>query len=100
MKLLAIMRPHEGVDVRAEIASRADAELRALWDLYGSDFVREMYTPGGPGAVLVLEASSPDQARRSLEELPLLGNRVMDLELIELHPFTALRMLFKDPAVL
>jgi hypothetical protein len=96
VKLLAIMRPHEGVDVGAEIARHAEAELRALWDLYGRDLVREMYMLGGPGAVLVLEASSPDQVRGSLHELPLLANGIMDLELLELHPFAALRMLFND----
>ena len=94
MKLLAIMRPTERADVRAEIMRHADAELRAVWKLYRRGIVREMYSPGTPGAVLVLESDSVHDAERTLSELPLLANGVMALEVIELRPFTALEMLF------
>ena len=65
-----------------------------LWNQYREGLVREIYSPGGPGAVLIVEASSRDSARSALGELPLLADKVMSLELIELHPFTALEMLF------
>lgn len=52
MKLLAIMRPRDGVDVRTGVERYAEAELRALWALYRDGLVREMYSPGGPGALL------------------------------------------------
>jgi hypothetical protein len=94
VKLLAIMRPREGVDVAREVADHARAELRALWNLYREGLVREMYSPGGPGAVLVLEAGSITEAERALSELPLLAQRIMSLELIELRPFGAIEMLF------
>ena len=96
MKLLAIMRPREDVDARREVAQHARAELRALWDLYRGGLVREMYSPGTPGAVLVLEAGSVQEAERALSELPLLAERIMSLELIELRPFGAIEMLFGD----
>ena len=38
--------------------------------------------------------SGRSTARSALGELPLLADEVMNLELIELHPFTALEMLF------
>jgi hypothetical protein len=94
MKLLAIMRPGGGVDVRGEVARHADAELRALWQLYRDGVVREMYSPGGPGAVLVLEAGSADEAERVLSQLPLISAGVMALEVTELRPFGAIEMLF------
>jgi hypothetical protein len=94
MKLLAIMRPRDGVDVRAGVARHAEAELRALWELYRDGFVREMYSPGGPGALLVIEASSVEETRRLLSPLPLVANEIVALELIELRPFSALQMLF------
>ena len=90
------MRPNEGVDVRAEVAAHAEAELRALWELYRDGVVREMYTPGGPGAVLLLEVASTEEAWTALSELPLYAARIMDAELIELRPFAALQMLFSD----
>jgi hypothetical protein len=96
MKFLAIMRPREGVDVKRELAARARAELRALWDLYARGLIREMYSPGAAGAVLVLEASSTEEASRILAELPLLVGAIMSLELTELRPFEAIEMLFGD----
>jgi hypothetical protein len=96
VKVLAIMRPRDGVDVRPAVARHAAAELRALWDRYRQGLVREMYSPGGPGAVLVLETSSLDEAERELSQLPLLADSVMSLELIELRPFGAIEILFGD----
>jgi hypothetical protein len=96
MKILAILRPHEGTDARSAVMKHAREELQALWDLYRSGFVREMYSPGAPGAILVLEADSREDAARRLADLPLLANEVMTLELIELHPFGAMQMLFGD----
>jgi hypothetical protein len=94
MKLLAILRPGDGGAVRAAIAARAPEELRVLWNQYRVGLVREIYSPGGPGAVLIVEADSRDSARSALAELPLLADEIMSLELIELQPFTAIEMLF------
>lgn len=59
MKMLAVgcLRDDAGAD---EIARYAREEMRALWQLSRGEVVREMYSPGRPGAVLVLEAPSPD----------------------------------------
>jgi len=94
MKLLAVGRPADGVDAQAAIAAHARDELRALWSLYASGSVREMYSPARPGAVLVLEVASIDDARTALSELPLVANRIIEFELTELRPFTALGSLF------
>jgi hypothetical protein len=88
------MRPRDGIDVRAEVATHADAELRALWQLYRDGVVREMYSPGGPGAILVLESESVQEADRLVSELPLISAGVMALEVSELRPFAAIDMLF------
>jgi hypothetical protein len=96
MKLLAILRPRDGVDVQTGVARHAEAELRALWELYHDGFVREMYSPGGPGALLVIEASSVEEAHRALSPLPLVTNKIVAVELIELRPFRAMQMLFSQ----
>lgn len=96
MKLVAIMRPHEGLDVQGELARHAQSELRELWTLYQAGAVREIYSPGGPGAVLVLESESVEHARRTLARLPLLADEIMSLELIELRPFIAWQVLFSE----
>jgi hypothetical protein len=61
MKLLAIGRPGEGADI-SEIGRHAREEMRALWRLYRHGTVREMYSPGRPGSVLVFETASRDDA--------------------------------------
>jgi hypothetical protein len=94
LKLLAIMRPRDGIDVRAEIARHAEAELRALWALYRNGVVREMYSPAGPGAILVLEGESVQEGERFVAQLPLISAGVMALEVTELRPFAAIEMLF------
>ncbi len=90
------MRPRDGVDAHRAIAPHAESELRALWELYRGGTVREMYSPGSPGAVLVLEADSVDAAQQVLAQLPLVANEIMTLELIGLQSFAAFQMLFRD----
>lgn len=95
MKVLAIMRPaHEG-DLRAEVMAAAAEELTALRELYTEGVVREMYSPGGLGAILILEVKSLEDARDRLSGLPLIERGVMALEVLELAPFQALQMLFR-----
>jgi hypothetical protein len=94
VKLLAIGRPRDGADPHGAIARLASAEMRALWALYRDGVVREMYSPGGPGAVLVLEAGTKGDAMTALATLPLVASHVISFELIELHPFGALDVLF------
>ena len=86
MKLLAIGRLREQPDVRAWIAQLAVAEMRALWELYRADVVREMYSVGSPGAVLILEAESQDAARVVLADLPLVAGGVIDFEVSSCTP--------------
>jgi hypothetical protein len=95
MKLLAIGRPRPGIDARTSIAPHARDEVAALWQMYRSGLVREIYSPGGPGIVMVLEASSPEEAKAALDGLPLVANDIVEIELIPLQPFTALTVLFE-----
>jgi hypothetical protein len=53
MRLLAIGRPRDGAGP-ADIARHTREEMRALWQLYRDGVVREMHSPGRPGAVLEL----------------------------------------------
>ena len=94
MKILAILRAPDTADVRAALARQAHEELGALWRLYRNGEVREMYLPGGPGAVLILECESVHTAADLLNTLPLVASRTVSAELIELHPFQALQILF------
>jgi hypothetical protein len=95
VKVLAIMRPAREGDLRSEVMAAADDELAALWELYTEGVVREMYSPGGLGAVLTLEVESLKDAQDRLSRLPLIERGLMALEVIELAPLRALQMLFR-----
>lgn len=96
MKALAVGRPTNAEDARRAIAPFARAELEALWRLYASGTVREMYSPGGPGAVLVLDTESLDSAHEALAVLRLVANGIIRFELTLLLPFTAFATLFGE----
>jgi len=55
-----------------------------------------MYSPGRPGAVLLLDAASGKDAEAALAGLPLAAAGLIVFELIELNPFSALEVLFAD----
>jgi hypothetical protein len=93
MKLLAIGHPRPGADA-GQVARHPRGEMRALWRLYRGGVVREMHSPGRPGAVLVTETASRGEAEAALAALPLAADRVIDCELIELRPFSAFEVLF------
>jgi hypothetical protein len=97
VKLVAIGRPREGADVH-EIGRYAREEMAALWQLYRDGAVREMYSPGQPGAVLVLEATGLQDAEAAVAGLPLAAAGLIVFEFIELHPFSAFEVLFADQA--
>jgi hypothetical protein len=94
MKILAIMRPKDGVDVRSALSRHGREELHAVWQLYCDGFVREMYSLEDPGAVLILESESLQTAAGRLAELPLISSDSMTLELIALQPFKPIETLF------
>jgi hypothetical protein len=90
---MAILRVPDTADVRAALTRHVREELNALWQLYCDGVVREMYSPGGPGAVLILECESLHAATELLLALPLVASRTVTVELIELRPFRAFEML-------
>ena len=77
-----------------EMARLAHDEAAAVWDLYASDVVVEMYLPGNPGAVLVVETTTKEEAEKMLAGLPLIKAGLIDYELIELRPFGNFERLF------
>ncbi len=91
MKVLAVGRARSGVDAPGEIAPRARAAMEVLWNLYRDGVARERYSPGGPGAVLVLETAIMQEAEEALARLPLVANNVIEFELVYLHPFRTLQ---------
>jgi hypothetical protein len=77
------------------IRSGLVAELKASWDLYAADALREVYaTESASRVVFVLEAGGADDARRVLAKFPLIADGSFEVDVIELRPFRNWSRLF------
>ena len=96
MRILVLPKPVEGV-TREAMMPHADAEIRAVWDLYAQGIARELYERRDePGRVLMmLESPSVEAARDALATLPFARLRLIDFDLIPLGPFHGLARLFQ-----
>ena len=94
MKILAIAKVDPQTTYE-KLQPHMEAELKCAWKLYKEGPVREMYDrPDRRGVVFILECSSVDEARKSLDELPFVREKLMDFEYIPLGPFSYFEMLF------
>ena len=95
MKILAIAKvdPQTTPD---KIKPWLEAEVKHAWKLYKDGPVREMYSCPDRrlGVVFVLECDGTDEAKKSLDELPFVREKLIDFELIPLGPFSYFEMLF------
>jgi muconolactone delta-isomerase len=95
MKILAVDKILPGA-TEEKIKSHLKEEAAKGWELYNAGIFREMYFKTGdtPGAVLILETASVEEARQILNELPLVKEGLVDFEIIPLGPFIPFGMLF------
>lgn len=97
MKMLAIEREIPGVLDSQFTSDLLKSEAEKAWQLHISDVVREMYfSEDQHNAVLVLECSTVEEARRSLSELPLVRNGLIAFDVIPLAPYTGFSRLFRS----
>jgi hypothetical protein len=96
MKLLILPKPRAGVPPEA-LRQHADAELRAVWDLYAQGICREFYVRAAePGrVVLMFECATAEAAQEALAALPFVRLGLIDVDVIPLAPFAGLLRLFQ-----
>ena len=99
MKILVLPKPIEGVS-RETLLQHAEAEIRAVWDLYAQGICREFYVRAAePGrVVLMFECASVEAAEAALATLPFARLHLIDFDVIPLAPFVGLTRLFQAPA--
>jgi hypothetical protein len=97
MKILAIAKVDPQTTLE-KIQPHLEAEVKLAWKLYKEGTVREMYNCQDRrlGVVFVLECSGVDEARKILDELPLVREKLIDFEVIPLGPFSHFEMLSRD----
>jgi hypothetical protein len=89
MKILAIEKEIPGIDWGAVDKELLAQEALNVYKLYLSEKLREHYFNEENCAILVLECENKSQAQELLNELPLVNNKLISFELMELHPYTA-----------
>ncbi len=95
MKFLAIEHEVEGVKAE-DFAPFLDDEATHLWKLSQAGIVREVYFTENHEAVLILECENVETARYTLNQFPLVKNKLIYFELKTLNPYDGFERLFKD----
>jgi hypothetical protein len=94
MKILALSKRLPGVTVE-QLQPHQVSEARRVWELHRDGVFREMYfRRDRPGAVVVLECVSVEEARQALGTLPMVAAGLLDFDVIPLGPFLPLENLF------
>ncbi len=85
MPVLVICRPAASGD-QEEFKRLVPGETAALRDLKAAGTLTDAWSPGRPGAVLMLDVHDADEAARLVAEFPLVQAALITTEIIPLHP--------------
>jgi hypothetical protein len=95
MKILAMEVETEGVTPE-QFTPHLEAEARAVWELYQSGVIRELYFRADrPEAVLILECADVTEAQETLAGLPLARAGLIRFDVIPLIPYPGFARLFE-----
>ena len=93
MQILAISKLKEGVTLD-KIGQHGADEVKHTLEAYLDGKIRNFwFQVNRPGVVFILESTDENEARRVMEELPLVVAGLMDVDLIPLQPLKPLGML-------
>jgi muconolactone delta-isomerase len=85
MRFLVICRPAADGD-QDDFKRLLPAETAALRDLKAQGALNQAWSPGRPGAVLMLDVPDEPAAARLVAEFPLVQAALITTEIIPLHP--------------
>ena len=92
MQIIAMDKLKPGVS-EERIGSYLLQEIKAGLVLYLQDKIRTFwFRQDGPGAVLMLECQSMEEARSLVDSLPFVKEGIVDFDLIPIGPFSPLAL--------
>ena len=94
MKILAIEKEIEVAEWDNIETMLAD-EAKHVFQLYLSDKLREIYFTTENNAVIILETKDLKTAKEILDELPLVKNKKISFDIVELRPYKGLERLIQ-----
>ncbi len=95
MKILAIEKGIEGTK-RDNMEVMLAEEAKHVFQLYLSDSIREIYFTEEKNAVLILETKNKKLAKELLDDLPLVKNKKIRFDIVELKPYTGFERIIKN----
>jgi len=95
MKVLAIEKEIEGVKWD-EMKDLLEQEAQHVFQLYLSDSLREIYFTENKNAILILETNNRETAKEILDSLPLVKNRKIRFDIMELRPYSGYERIIKN----
>lgn len=98
MKFLALEKETPGA-TNDQFKPHLRAEALRAWELHQAGLIRELYfRTDEHTAVLVLECADLDEARRTLDSLPLVQAGLIHFEIMPLVPYSGFARLFARDA--
>ena len=95
MKILALERDLPSVSGENFSADLLRQEAERAWEMHQSGVIRELYFRFDKNmAVLVLECADANEAKRILDTLPLVREKLVDFEIIPLTAYPGFARLF------
>jgi muconolactone delta-isomerase len=96
MKILAMEKEVSGVTAE-QFAPHLNAEAARAWELYQAGVIRELYfRQDRHEAVLMLECADVEEARNTLNTLPLVKEGLIIFDIIPLGPYPGFSRLFTE----
>ena len=94
MKVLAIEKEIPGHSGEAFIP-HLKKEASRVWELYQSEIIREIYfDKNNHSAVMMLECKDGKEAGEYLDTLPLVKEKLIAFDIVELEPYSGFLRLF------
>jgi muconolactone delta-isomerase len=97
LKLIAFEKEVQGVSDSQFTEKLLRKEAARAWELQQAGLIRELYFRADrQEAILVLECKDTNEARSTLNTLPLVLAKLIDFEIIPLKPYPGFERLFGE----
>jgi len=99
MKILAIERERPGVAAE-QILSFLKEEAETVWEWYQAGIMREVYFhEEHSSAILIMECDNKHHAEKILNTLPLVREKLVELDILPLMPYPGFARLFEKELI-
>lgn len=97
MKIIATTKENENVKREQFTPDLLKEETRTVWELYKQRIIREIYFRADrKDAVIIMECGDVDEAKKFLDTLPLVREKLISFDIIPLRPYDGFEILFEQ----